>query len=100
MNATDLSSLNGKVVLVSSAVDKRNPPTGRRGTLFVDADERGEPVVSVEIEFPEMFTSRAHRRRIVLDHEQIEQLMQTDHYATYSLCLPGRLDPALSPGNE
>jgi len=100
MNPADLSQLHQKVVLVTSAVDTHNPPTGRRGTLVVERNGGDAALVSVEIDFPEMFTSRAHRRRIVLSREQTEQLMQTGHYGAYSLRIAERLDPELVPGND
>ena len=67
MNAIDrLHELEGKVVLVCSARDHRNPPTGMRGTLHVH-EENGRPVVQVELDFPQMFTTRAHHLTASLD---------------------------------
>lgn len=99
MNATDLRDLDGKIVLVTSALDQRNPSTGRRGTLHVD-DAAGMQRVTVEIDFPEMFTSRAHTRRIVLTESQVADMLATEHYGAYTLTLEERLDPSLHPGNE
>lgn len=99
MNATDLRELEGKIVLVTSGQDHRNPPTGRRGTLHVDTSE-GAPRVSAEIDFPEMFTSRAHVRRIVLTEAQLADMLATEHYGAFTLTLDERLDPVLHPRTE
>jgi hypothetical protein len=95
-----LNELNGQVVLVCSARDQRNPPTGRRGTLFVRESERtGEPVVEVEVDFPQMFTSRAHVRRAVLSAAEIEQMLASTAGGTLIVTLADRLDPTGAPGN-
>lgn len=100
MNATDrLHELEGKVVLVCSAQDHRNPPTGLRGTLHVH-DENGQAVVQVEMDFPQMFTTRAHHRTVLLNEEQIEEILRSDDYGSYTVTLPDRLDPEAPPSNE
>lgn len=101
MHATDLSELNGKIVLVCSAQDHRNPPTGIRGTLLVhEAVHGGRPVVEVELDFPQMFSTRAHLRRVVLTDDQVAQLLESDHYGAFALTIPDRLDPEAPAGNE
>lgn len=101
MNATDLSHLNGRLVLVCASDDQRNPPTGRRGTLRVlDAVPGGKPVVQAEVEFPQMFTSVAHTRVITLSDEEVARLLGSEHEETYTVTVKGRLDPQLQPGNE
>ena len=101
MNAIDLRELNGRIVLVCSADDRRNPPTGRRGTLkVVEPPQGGAAVVTIEVEFPEMFTSRAHIHRIQLNPEQVSQMLESSDYGAMTVRVPGPLDPNLAPGNE
>lgn len=101
MNVTPLSSLDGKIVLVRSAVDQRNPPTGIRGTLRVMEDAISHrPVVHIELDFPQMFTTRAHHRTVTLTEAEIAELLQSDDSGTFSVTLPDRLDPEAPPGNE
>lgn len=101
MNTTDLSELDGKIVLVTSARDHRNPPTGMRGTIRVrDPDERGAQHVAIELEFPQMFLTRAHHRTITLTEPEIEQLKANNYDGTFSLTLDDRLDPEAPAGNE
>ncbi len=99
MNATAVRELNGRNVLVCSAADHRNPPTGRRGTVFV-SDSRGAPVVGVEVDFPQMFTTRAHVRRIVLSDEEIAQMLRSEHYGAFTVTVNDQLDPDAPVGNE
>lgn len=100
MNATDIGYLTGKVVLVCSAQDHRNPPTGRRGTIFVHQQSDGTSAVDIEVDFPEMFTMRAHRRRIRLTDDQVAELLASEHYGAYTVTLSDRLDPEAPPGVE
>jgi hypothetical protein len=99
MVATDLRGLNGKVVLVRSARDHRDPPTAMRGTIEV-GEEQGGTRVRIVLDFPQMFTTRAHRRTVTLDEEAIAQLVASEHAGTYAVTLPDRLDPAAPAGNE
>ncbi len=99
MNATVLTELNGKNVLVCSSMDHRNPPTARRGTVFV-RDAEGTPVVEVEVEFPQMFTTRAHVRRIQLSDEDLAQMLRSERYGAFTVTLDDRLDPEAPPANE
>lgn len=95
MNATDLHRLNGSIVLVRSTEDRRNPPTGRRGTLVVrDAADGGVAAVLIELEFPQMFTSRAHHRTIELSDAQLAEMLATESDGTFHVTIAGPLDPA------
>lgn len=97
----DLSALNGKIVLVCSALDHRNPPTGRRGTIVVrEPAKGGEPIVEVEIEFPQMFTTRAHVRTVVLSNAEVAQLLASEHYGAFTVTIHDRLDPDAPAGDE
>lgn len=101
MNATDIGRLDGKVVLVCSAQDHRNPPTGRRGTLHVrEAAAPGETGVDVEVEFPQMFQTCAHRRTVTLSEDQLAELLASEHYGAFTVTLKDRLDPEAPPDVE
>lgn len=99
--AIDLTELNGKLVLVCSDQDKRNPPTGVRGTLWVAQPDTGGPsVVEVELEFPQMFTTRAHTRRVALTEDEITKMLATENRGTFTVSLHTRIDPEAPTGNE
>lgn len=100
INAADLSELQGRIALVCSAQDHRNPQAGRRGTVVVHQGEGGEQVVDVEIEFPQMFTSAAHLRRIRLSDDEIAQMLASERYGAFTVTLKDRLDPMGRVGNE
>jgi len=100
MIATDLKALNGKVVLVKSAVDRRTPPSAMRGTIEVRESEIGAPVVQIALEFPQMFTTKAHHRTIILNEEEVARLRANEYAGTFEFTLPERLDPAAPAGNE
>ena len=96
----DIRRLHGKIVLAESAQDHRNPPTGVRGTLEVRDDEGGNPAVFVALEFPQMFTARAHHRTVRLSPEEVVRLLASERNGTFEIVLPGRLDPDAPAGNE
>jgi hypothetical protein len=101
MNATDLSDLDGKIVLVSSARDHRNPPTAMRGTIRVREDPASHgSVVQIELEFPQMFTTRAHHRTVTLTDAEADRLRASNYDGTFSIALEDRLDPDAPAGNE
>lgn len=99
MNAIDRTELNGRIVLVCSAQDHRNPPTGRRGTLCVHDSAAGQ-VVEVEVEFPQMFTTPAHIRRARLTDAEVAQMLASERDGTFTVILNERLDPLSAAGNE
>lgn len=99
--AIDLTELNGKLVLVCSDQDKRNPPTGVRGTLWAVQPATGGPsVVEVELEFPQMFTTKAHARRVVLSEDEIAKMLASENRGTFMITLHTRIDPEAPSGNE
>ena len=101
MNTADLTDIDGKIVLVTSARDHRNPPTGMRGTIRVrDTGVGDRHVVQIELEFPQMFLTRAHHRTLTLTDAEIDQLVTANYDGTFSLQLDDRLDPEAPPGNE
>jgi hypothetical protein len=100
MTLTDLRTLHQKIVLVKSARDRRNPPAALRGTIEVHEDprERGTPVVQVALDFPQMFTTRAHHHTITLDAAAIERLVASERNGTYELTIDEPLDPEAPRG--
>ncbi|MDO8543926.1 MAG: hypothetical protein Q7S40_26075 [Opitutaceae bacterium] len=95
----ELDYLSGKIVLVRSARDYRNPPSAMRGTLEVRDSDRG-PVVQIALEFPQMFTTRAHHRTITLDDMAVERLLESEHEGTFGLTIDEPLDPCAPSGSE
>lgn len=94
----ELDYLNGKIVLVRSARDHRNPPTAMRGTIEIREVDH-HPVVQVALDFPQMFTTRAHHRTIVLTDAEVERLLGSEREGTFDVTLDGPLDPEAPPGN-
>jgi hypothetical protein len=95
----DVRRLHGRSILVRSTQERRNPETAVRGTIEVD-DASGQ--VRVALEFPQMFTTRAHHRTIVLGERDLEQLVAAagDRTETLQLTLEQPLDPAAPEGSE
>lgn len=102
MTLVDLRALHNKIVLVKSSRDQRNPPTAMRGTIEVHEDprERGTPLVQITLDFPQMFTSRAHHRTFTLDAAAVERLAASEYGGTFEFTLDEPLDPPVPPGNE
>lgn len=94
--------LDGKIVLVESAEDRGNPPAGARGTIEVrDASaDASDPVVQIALEFPQMFTTQAHHRTILLTTAQVGELLASERNGACEIVLHQRLDADSSPGNE
>ena len=98
---TDLNQLEGRIVLVCSARDRHNPPTGMRDTLRVVPDAEKTPShVEIELEFPQMFSTRAHHRTVRLSEEKLAELLASERDGTFSVTLDDRLDPAAPQENE
>lgn len=90
--ATEVSRLQGKSVLVKSTRDRRNPPTAMRGWIEVREEQGGgSPRVIVAVEFPQMFTSRAHHREIPLDSAALERLLATEHDGVFEFTIDDEL---------
>jgi hypothetical protein len=88
---TDIRKLNGRVVLVKSNRDRRNPPTGMRGWIEVHEKSGAVPEVSVAVEFPQMFTTPAHHRTIRLDEAAVYRLLASDPNSTFEFTIDDEL---------
>jgi hypothetical protein len=94
MLATDLQSLQGRTVLVRSARDRRNPETAVRGTLEVCPPTGADaPRVQIALEFPQMFTTRAHHHTIPLNEAELAQLLASGRDGTFEFVLASPIDP-------
>ena len=89
--AANLSDLNGRVVLVKSSRDTHNPPTGIRGWIEVRDEPGVTPEVRINLDFPQMFSSKAHHRTIVLDALALERLLASERNGTYEFTIDGEL---------
>lgn len=96
---TELQYLNGKIVLVRSSRDHRNPPTAMRGTVEVRDFGQGA-MVQIALEFPQMFTTRAHHRTVTLDEAAVERLLESERDGTFDITLDEPIDPEAPAGNE
>ena len=88
----DRHRLDGKIVLVKSSRDRRNPPTAMRGTIEVRENPTGTPSISIAVDFPQMFTFPAHRRTIPLDHAGLLRLLETEDNGAFSYTIDDELE--------
>lgn len=102
MTLADLRTLHNKIVLVKSSRDRRNPPTGMRGTIEVHDDpvQRGTPLVQIALDFPQMFRRSAHHHTITLDAAAVDQLLASENNGTFEITIDEPLDPVAPVGSE
>ena len=79
----DLRALQGRVVLVKSSRDLRNPPTAMRGWFEVHENNDATPDLSVAVEFPQMFKIPAHRRTFRLDRAGLERVLASERHGAF-----------------
>jgi hypothetical protein len=91
MKVIDLKSLHGRIVLVRSSRDLRTPPVAMRGMIEVLEAPSDEPIVSIAVDFPQMFTSPAHRRNIVLSEADVARLVATERRGTFEFTIHDEL---------
>jgi hypothetical protein len=89
--AAKVRQLEGRVVLVKSRRDRRNPPAGIRGWIEVHPNSGATPQVSIVVEFPQMFSAPAHRRTILLDQAGLERLLASEHNGTFEFTIDDEL---------
>lgn len=89
--ATDLRALQGRIVLVKSTRDRRNPPTAMRGWIEIHATPNGAPGASIALEFPQMFEQVAHHRTIALDDAALERLLASERTGTFEFTIDDEL---------
>lgn len=89
---TDLERLNGKIVLVKSTQDRRNPSAAMRGTIELRRNPNAPPDVSLTIEFPQMYNSLAHHRTILLDHADVTRLLASEYNGTFEFTIDDELE--------
>ena len=87
----DLRELNGRIVLVKSNRDHRNPPTAMRGWIEAPADAESGADVSVGVEFPQMFSTRAHHRSFRLDEASFAQLLASERNGVFEFTIDEEL---------
>ncbi len=90
-NGTDLKALQGRVVLVKSTRDIRNPPVALRGMLEVHEEPSGASTVSIEVDFPQMFSVPAHRRSLVLSEEDLARLIASERRGAFEFTIQEEL---------
>ena len=78
-------------MLVKSTQDRRTPPTAMRGWIDVREGTDGVPVAGVAVEFPQMFTTRAHHRTIPLDEASLARLLATERNGTFEFTIDDEL---------
>ena len=89
---TDLAELKGRIVMVKSTRDHRNPPTAMRGWIEVSSEKGvGDAGVAVVVEFPQMFSTRAHHRTFVLDEAALAQLLASERDGVFEFTIDGDL---------
>ncbi len=64
-----------------------------RGLLRVGREpETGEPIVSIALSFPSVFTSPPEQLAIALDDDEVTALLAQPRIGTYEHTVPGSLD--------
>ena len=86
----DLQSLRGRNVLVSSAVDTREPRVALRGSIELQESPSGT-LVGIVLEYPQMFQSRSHRRTIWLSDDEVRALVESERDGVWQFMIPGEL---------
>ena len=85
---TDLTELNGRIVLVKSSRDHRNPSTAMRGWIEIRSDElKGASGAAVVVEFPQMFSTRAHHRTFRLNETTLAQLLASERNGIFEFTI-------------
>lgn len=93
VTTTALKALQGKIVLVKSTRDRRNPPTAMRGWFEVHDGATGEaPTVSIAVEFPQMFSIPAHHRIIPIDPGALETVLASEHDGVFEFTIDDELE--------
>jgi hypothetical protein len=92
MNATDLTHLNGRSVLVKSTVERGDPAIALRGTLEVSKNPQGWAMVRIVLEFPDMCNRAAHQGIIALDEAGVERLLASEHEGGYEYTIDRPFD--------
>jgi hypothetical protein len=94
MNAAELKKLEGRNVLVRSTADRHRPTVGVRGSIHLVRSEThpAEPKFEVVLDFPDMYTSRAHERIFVLQDDEVARLLAAENTGTYELFVDFPID--------
>lgn len=89
---TGLGRLDGRIVLVKSSRDHRNPQAAIRGTLVVHEADGALPEVRIEFDVPQMFMKSAHHRMLRLAADDVPQLLETEHEGVFEFTTNEALD--------
>ena len=90
--STDLTELNGRIVIVKSNRDHGNPSTAMRGWIEVSSEKGvGDAGVAVVVEFPQMFSTRAHHRTFLLDETALARLLASERDGVFEFTIDGDL---------
>jgi hypothetical protein len=89
---TGLRGLDGRIVLVKSSRDHRNPQAAIRGTVVVREAIGATPEVSIEFDVPQMFMKTAHHRRLPLGQAQVTRLLESEHEGVFEYTTDEALD--------
>jgi hypothetical protein len=91
-SAHDLHHIDGKIVLVKSSRDHRNPQAAIRGTIVVHENNGGSPDVSIEFDVPQMFRKTAHHRTLHLDYPDVMRLLESEYNGVFDYTTDEVLD--------
>jgi hypothetical protein len=90
--ALNLHHLDGKIVLVKSSRDHRNPQAAIRGTIVVRDDRGAAPRVSIEFDVPQMFRKTAHHRTLHVERADVMRLIESEHNGVFEYTTDELLD--------
>jgi hypothetical protein len=92
LTETDLRRIDGKIVLVKSSHDHRNPQAAMRGTIVVHESSGREPEVNIEFDIPQMFKKTAHHRTLRLDQTGVTRLLESEYNGVFDYTTDEPLD--------
>lgn len=92
ITAEELHRLHGKIVLVKSTRDHRNPQAAIRGTIVAHENDPAAPAVSIEFDVPQMFRKKAHHRTLRLNPAEIVRLSGAEYNGVFEFTTDESLD--------
>jgi len=94
MTPSEVRTLDGRVVLLrQSKPPFPGTPVTMRGLLRVVREPAtGEPLVSISLSFPSVFTSPPEELAIALNEKEVAALLAQPHIGTYEHTVTGSLD--------
>ena len=93
MKISEVSSLDGRSILVRPTHSEHNPPIGVRGTIRVlSKPEESPPRAEIVLDFPDMFSRPAEQKIIPLSEADLQRLLLIQPDGDCTFFYDGKLD--------